>query len=196
MKPDLQRMKTEFLYTAVADVQGTIRATDSKIAVLLVILAIPLTKLGSIYGRCSELLTNENKCLSEFAALLVFIFACLWLLSFLAAIRAIIGIDDPSRHIDGVKPSGMFYSGSLFSPTFFDVYLNRPILAKKQLQQQLDELPATAEALEKELIFEHAKLVYIRSMKMNRMKYAFGFGVAWIFSGGALWLMSLMFHKF
>jgi hypothetical protein len=193
---DIENMRTTFLYAAIADAQGTIRATDSKIGVLLVILIIPLTKFGAIYGKCSALLGGENKCLAEFVAVLTFMFVCLWFLSFLAAMRAIIAIDDPSRHIDGTKPTGIFYSGGLFDPKFLDALLNRPILAKKQLQQQLAELPTSAEDINKELLFEHAKLVYIRAMKINRMKYAFGFGIAWVFSGGALWLMSLLFHKF
>lgn len=184
--------KITFLYAAIADAQNTIRAIDTKMGVLLVMLAIPLTKFGSIFGKCHALVTCQNKCVSEFAPILIAIFAVLWFLSFWAAIRAMVGIDNPSRHIDGVKPSGIFYSGDLFTPTFADAFLNRPILAKKQLQQQLDNLPASADDIEKELTFEHAKLVYIRSMKMNRMKYAFIFGTGWVFTGGSIWLADLL----
>lgn len=187
----MNKERTEFLYAAIADAQGVIRATDSKIGLVLVMLAIPFTKLGTIYAKCVTLLNTENRCLAEFSSVLIFIFASLWILSFFTAMKAIIAIDDPSRHIDGIKPNGIFYSGGLFVPTFLDAFLNRPILAKKQLQQQIDQLPTTQEAVNSELVFEHAKIVYIRSMKLNRMKYAFIFGIAWIFVGGALWFLSL-----
>lgn len=187
----MTKERTEFLYSAIIDAQGVIRAADSKIGLLLIMLAIPFTKLGVIYVKCMTLLNTENRCLAECSSVLVFIFGCLWLLSFLIAMKAIIAIDDPSRHIDGTKPSGIFYSGGLFAPTFLDAFLNRPIMAKMQLQQQMNKVPTTLDDVHKELIFEHAKLVYIRSMKLNRLKYAFIFGVAWVLVGGALWLISL-----
>jgi hypothetical protein len=191
----ITKERTEFLYAAIADAQGVIRATDSKIGLILVILAIPMTKLGTIYAKCVALLDAENRCLAEVSTVLVVIFACLWVLSFFTAMKAIIAIDNPSRHIDGAKPNGIFYSGTLFIPTFLDAFLNRPIMAKRQLQDQADDLPSTLEALNHELIFEHAKLVYIRSIKLNRMEYAFIFGITWIFVGGVLWFLSLNFQS-
>lgn len=187
-------LKTTFLYSAISDAQGTIRATDAKIGLLLVILAIPLTKLGQIFVKCHSLLSCQNRFIGEFGAVLTVIFASLWCLSFLAAMKAIIAIDDPSQHIDGAKPSGVFYSGGLFRPTFLDAFQNRPLIAKKQLHQQLEDFPDSVEEINKELVFEHAKLVYIRSIKMNRMKYAFIFGIAWVFCGGVLWLTNLLIH--
>jgi len=34
-------------------------------------------------------------------------------------------------------------------------------------------------------------LVYIRTIKMKRLGYAFDFGITWVFLGGILWLTSL-----
>lgn len=192
---EIASFKTNFLYAAIADAQGTIRATDSKIGLLMVMLIIPFTKLGTIYNKCSLLLENDNRILAQCATVHIVIFVFLWLLSFWAAIMAVNGIDDPSKHIDGEKPSGVFYSGGLFVPTFLDAFFKTQLLAKKQLQMQLRDLPTSIEALHNELIYEHAKVVYIRQMKMNRLKHAFIFGIAWVFCGGALWLLSLSFQN-
>jgi len=184
-------MKTTFLYAAIADAQGTIRATDSKISVLMIILAIPLTKLGSIYRDCYALYSNENKCISNLSLILIFIFFCLWILSFWSAIRALNPVDDPLDHIDGEKPNGVFYSGGLFQPGFWAASFKCFTKSKKQIQHQLDQLPSSAENLVKELTFEHMKLVYIRTIKLKRLGYAFDFGIAWVLIGGVLWLASL-----
>ena len=58
-------MKSTFLYAAISDAQGTIRSIDSKIGILLVILIIPLTKLGGIYRVCYALLNNDIKCVGH-----------------------------------------------------------------------------------------------------------------------------------
>ena len=116
---DSDSIKTAFLYAAIADAQGTIRATDAKISVLMVILAIPFTKLGSIYRDCFGLYSNQNRYISNIALIFEVAFLLFWILSFWAATRAINPVDDPSEHIDGGKPTGVFYSGGLFQPGFW-----------------------------------------------------------------------------
>jgi hypothetical protein len=191
---DVDFMKSTFLYAAIADAQGTIRAIDSKIAVLMVVLAIPLTKLGAIYRDCLALYNNGNSCVSHLSFFLTVVFFFLWLLSYWSALRALNPVDDPSDHIDGDKPNGVFYSGGLFQPGFWAASFKCFTKSKKQIQHQLDQLPASTENLVKELTFEHMKLVYIRTIKMKRLGYAFDLGRAWILIGGILWLASLHFN--
>lgn len=187
-------MKTTFLYAAIADAQGTIRAVDSKISVFMVVLAIPLTKLGSIYRDCLALYNNGNGFISHLSSFLTVIFFFFWLLSFWSALRALNPVDDPSDHIDGVKPNGVFYSGGLFQPGFWAASFKCFTKSKRQIQHQLDQLPASAENLVNELTFEHMKLVYIRTIKIKRLGYCFDFGRAWVLVGGILWLASLHFN--
>lgn len=187
-------LKITFLYAAIADAQGTIRATDPKIAALMVILSIPLTKLGSIYRDCHDLIRNENACVSYMAFLLTIIFGFLWVLSYWSALRALNPVDNPTDHIDGSKPTGVFYSGGLFQPGFWAASFKCFTRSKQQIQHQLDQIPNSSEDLVKELTFEHMKLVYIRTIKMKRLGYAFDFGRAWILIGGILWLASLHFN--
>jgi hypothetical protein len=181
---DIEGIKSVFLYAAIADAQGTIRATDSKIAVLMVILAIPLTKLGNIYRDCFALYNNENRCVSNLSIILIFIFCCLWLISFWTAIRALHPVDNPADHIDGERPTGIFYSGGLFQPNFWAANFKCFSKAHRQIQHQLGQLPSSAEDLIKELTFEHMKLIYIRTIKLKRLGYTFDYGKAWIFIGG------------
>lgn len=143
MSKEIEYSKAEFLYAAITDTQGTIRATDSKIAVLMVILAIPLTRLGSVYRDWSHLYANEHRCISNLALILGIMFVSVWILSFWATMRALNPVDDPSQHIDGEKPNGTFYSGALFNPGFWAAHFKCFTRSKKQLQHQLDELPSS-----------------------------------------------------
>jgi len=188
---EIDSAKATFLYAAISDAQGTIKATDSKIAVLMVILAIPLTKLGSIYRDCFALYSNESRCVSNFSLILICAFCLFWFLSFWAAMRALNPVDNPSDHIDGEKPNGIFYSGGLFQPNFWAANFKCLSKSNRQIQHQLDQLPSSTENLVKELTFEHMKLVYIRTIKMKRLGYTFDFGRIWVFVGGILWLTSL-----
>ena len=188
-------MKTEFLYASINDIQSTIRAIDAKISVLMVILIIPLSKLNSIYDVCSKLVKFDSGKFTFAFALLVIFFALFWFFSFWAAIKAIISIDNPVDHVDGDKPTGTFYCGHLYDTETDDAFTNRKIKSKKTLSEHQNSLPEDEDSLKKELAFEQMKLVYIRSMKLVRCKFAYSLGLWWIATGGAIWLLKLLLVK-
>ena len=177
-----------FLYAAITDTQGTIRAIDSKTNYLAVLLAIPTLKLGAIYGKIAMLMKGDWTNGKWLVLGLVVPFVASWFLAVLAAFRALCAIDNPSSHITGNLPVAAFYLPTLFRPALIDVFTNRDIKAERQLHQHREEIPATDDAIVDALSFEQMKLVYIRSVKTLRSQWAYRFAAAWALLGGMLWL--------
>jgi hypothetical protein len=120
-----------------------------------------------------------------------FVFALSWLLAFIFAMRGIIGIDNPADHVPGTIPNGVFYGGYLYNLSFFDTLFNSNIQSAFKLGDHLARIPLDHETIKNELVFEQMKLIYIRTIKMARHKFAFFFGAIWIICGGLIWLASL-----
>jgi hypothetical protein len=191
--PDKLELQLSYLYNSITDIQGVIRAIDTKLNYLLVILIIPLTKLNGIYSIA--VISNKKafsyQILGYLSVLILIIFVLSWLFAFVLAMRGIIGIDNPVNHVSGTRPKGTFYGGYLYKVTFLDTLINRNIQSACKLEEHLPTIPADMDAIRKELIFEQMKLIYIRTIKMARQYYAFIFGAIWIVCGGMVWLTSL-----
>lgn len=191
---DNQELSLTYIYNSITDIQGTIRAIDTKLNYLLAILLVPLTKLNSIYD-ISYL--AYKKALSYYVLdyLALFILAAFvlsWAFAFVLAIRGIIGIDNPFNHVSGAKPKGTFYGGYLYSTTFYETLCNRNIQPACKLDEHLSTIPVSTDAIRNELTFEQMKLIYIRTIKMARHRCAFIFGAIWIVSGGVIWTAKLV----
>jgi hypothetical protein len=184
-KEESERYGIEFLYQAIGDTQGTIRAIDAKLAVVLVILSLPFTTIGGIFERCGKLVCWENNWSGVAGLALFTVFGVLWAGGFLAALRGIIGIHNPAKHVDtgGMKPKGCFYNAGLYKPRFVDSILNRKSLSKKTLGEAIRGLPKKEADVLAELEYEHMKLVYIRDTKQVRQYWAFRIAVLWLVTG-------------
>lgn len=171
--------KLQFIRDSILDIQSTIRVIDTKIAVLLVILLSPLSNLGSISTHIESFVTKFPDCFDWF---IVLIFIISWVLSVIAAIRVISSIDNPASHIvNNDKYSGVFYSGGLYSAGILDVFFNRLILkASKDVDRHLTTFPDSDESIEKELVFEQMKLVYIRDLKLCRLSFSISATFIWL----------------
>lgn len=174
--------KFDFLTKAIEDTQGTIRALDAKLVILISLLLLPLSKIWYIaeYFKLLSRAFRQNF-LIEF---LICLILSIWGLSFLIAVRGVGSISNPAAHIKGGnKPKGIFYYGGLFSDcNFFDSIFNRKnLMSKETIEGLLKNINIGDEDIETELVFEHAKITYIRQIKMIRLKWSFILSIADIF---------------
>jgi len=186
--------RKEFVVAAIGEAQATIRALDVKLAALLVAVLAPIPMLASIaecfagiYSRWSGFLVG-----SVFVA-----FSLCWALAILCYARAIGAISSPSKHVlNGAK-----YSGSLFGPGLFnflpiDAILNRSsVISKVDPLAHVHTMPSTSDDIERELAFEHLKLIYIRDIKLLRLQWGFRFSGAAISIGALLFVVARYYVK-
>lgn len=195
----LSDLTVTYLYQAISDIQGTIRAIDTKLSILLVILSLPFTNLGKIYNRISVLLKSNPQISIEivFVAMTV-IFSVTWLIAFVSALRGIISVDNPSKHISGIEQTknGSFYSSGLFNLALIDCFFNRKkVMSRSSFSELLSNLPVKTEQIANELRFEQLKLAYIRDIKLNRQLWAFRFSFFWLFFGFAIYSISVLLKQ-
>ena len=182
-----------FLSTSIADVQGTIRHLDAKVNYLMVVLASPFLKLEAIYQKCLFLLNLSNPWLVGTYAVLICGFALSWALASWTSLQALAAIDNPEKRVSGDRPGGIFYAATLFKLRFIDAFFNRRIESEYESHAHLEAIPETQAEIQSELALEHMKLVFIRCIKLHRVRYAYLFCRAWIALGGMLWLSWLHF---
>ena len=182
-----------FLSTSIADAQGTIRHLDAKVNYLMVVLATPFLKLDAIYQKCLLLLKLPNPWLVWTYAVLVSAFALCWALASWTSLQALAAIDNPEKQVSGNRPGGIFYAAALFKLRFIDAFFNRRVESEHQSHAHLKAIPDTQVAIHSELALEHMKLVFIRCIKLHRVRYSYLFCRAWIVLGGVLWLSWLHF---
>lgn len=180
--------KTAFLAGAILDVQSTIRAVDVKIGALIVGLLAPFANMGRICAHFEHII-NINKGLGIVLAAVFFI---AWITALIALVRALAAIENPAKHITNhTKYKGAFYGGGLYQFGLLDTFLNRDFIkASKDVASFEQDVPDTKKEIETELAFEQLKLLYIRDLKLHRLKYAIHFGLVWFFVGILSYLIS------
>jgi hypothetical protein len=191
--------RNEFLLSSIGDIQGTIRAMDTKLIGILIFLMLPLSHIGKIFFYCKHALIiycwHCPFCFIATIALII-LFCSSWLLTIITALKGISAIDNPSSHLcqnelqEENFPKGVFYNGDLFRPNILDILKNRPSLKSSiSIKKQLDSLPVNEDPITIELLFEQNKLVYIRSIKIIRQKWCFILLEFFIFTGCLLWII-------
>jgi hypothetical protein len=183
--------KSKFILNAILDTQATIRAIDVKIGYLLAALLVPFALLGRIWAH----LFNIHATLPfHIGDLLFFAFLLTWVFSILCLIRALSAIDNPAIHIINYRNySGIFYSGGLYEFEFFDSFQNRKsIRASDNVVSFLAKVPDSEINIQNELAFEQMKLIYIREIKLYRLKIGIRIAAFWFLIG----LFSFTLSKF
>ncbi len=195
MDKPINKYKLNFQYQAILDAQSAIRAIDTKIGILLIVILIPLSNLSSIRFHISNICPPIGVNLQFFMfTIIAFVFFLVWILAFFSAIRAIIAIDNPSSHILGCESlKGAFYCPGLYRLGFWDFILNRKtLMAQKNLLDVYKSIPTSIEDISMELTFEQMKLAYIRDVKFLRQKWAFVFSISWLIFGFVFFLLSII----
>lgn len=184
--------RTNFISAAIADTQSTIRATDVKVAAILVGVLAPLASTNRIFSHLEHFGLQSPRL---FFMLLVIAFLLAWLMALITLARAIGAIDNPSHHIINTgNCKGTFYAGDLYSLGFLDAFFNRDIIrASKDPRSFAAQLPTNSTEIEVELVFEQMKLVYIRDAKLNRLKWGYCFSLIWLSLGIVIFLSSKYF---
>jgi len=184
--------KTNFLYQSIVDMQGTIRAIDTKLNIAIVILSLPFTTISSIYKRfisISELYPNLSARIVAFSFFIIF--GLLWFITFCTTLNGLIGIDNPASHITGCAENltGVFYCGGIFKFSFLDNLFNRRCICSTQsLENHIKMLPNSENDMLRELAFEQMKLAYIRHMKQSRHFWSYLLMLIWLIVGFCIYL--------
>lgn len=174
--------RIEFLYAALQDCQHTIRAVDVKVGVLLVGLLAPFTNLGRIVAHVKHLVALSDPIIAYGLTAAFFV---LWTVALTSLVMAVSAIDNPANHIaSSSKFKGSFYGGGLYRFSIVDALINRDtVKAEKDFATFFGAIPNSEKEIEEELIFEQMKLIYIREVKLVRLKYAYRFSIAWFVVG-------------
>ena len=192
--------KSKFILNSILDTQATIRAIDVKIGYLLAALLVPFALLGRIWAH----LFNIHATLPFYIGdLLFFAFLLTWIFSILCLIRALSAIDNPAIHIiDHRNYNGIFYSGGLYQFEFFDSFQNRKsIRASENVVSFLAKVPDSERNIQNELAFEQMKLIYIREIKLHRLKTGIIAAICWFaiglssFASSKLYSTDVVSHK-
>jgi len=159
-----------FAIEAVKDIQGTIRAIDTKVGILLAVQAIPLSAVQSAFAAAhAGGLSASPATLAGALAFLV------WVAAAFVAIRTLTAVGDASKHVRAERrPADVFYAGGHFRFGWFDALLTRDApVSRGTIEQYAADIPSTAEDVNLHLAFEVLSLAYIRDLKIHRQKVAF-----------------------
>lgn len=181
--------RNEFIIAAIEDSQATIRAVDVKVGVLLVGLLAPFSNLGRILAHVTHLIETTIPLIAYGFPAAFFLF---WMLALTSLVMSISAIDNPAKHIaSSSKFKGSFYGGGLYKFSFLDSIINRDtVKAEKDTSEFSKSIPSSEKEIESELIFEHMKIIYIREIKLLRLKYSYRFSVVWFTLGLIIYFIS------
>ena len=155
----------DFLQSAIEDTQQNIRAIDFKIGALLAGCIVPFPQIRTIY----EFLISNDLWYQQALAWLIF---SIWLVAVLILLAALSAFGNPSKHInDGYAQKGYYYGGGVFKFNLINGFIRTDIRANRTVSSYVDELQENFSFLD-ELAFEHLKLIYIRDLKLYRLKFS------------------------
>ncbi|MGC3818755.1 hypothetical protein [Acinetobacter sp. G11] len=158
--------KLEFLHSAIQDTQQNIRAIDFKIGALLAGCIVPFPQIREIF---KFLTANELWWQQALATIIL----AIWLLTVIILLLALSVIDSPSKHInDSTDQKGLYFNTGLFKFNLFNIFWRTDNFSKKSVQDYKNEIEDTTLDISKELAFEHLKLIYIRDLKIFRLRHA------------------------
>ena len=158
--------KFEFLHSAIQDTQQNIRALDFKIGALLAGCIVPFPQIREIF----KFLTANELWWQQIVATVIL---AIWLLTVIILLSALSAIDNPTRHIsDNIQQRGIYFGAGRFKFKILNIFCRTNNFAVKSVQDYKDEIEDTTLDITKELAFEHLKLIYIRDLKIFRLRHA------------------------
>jgi hypothetical protein len=186
--------RSEFVVAAVAEAQATIRAIDVKVAALLVAALAPVPLLASI-GECFSGIYKEWGGLLIGATLIVFCVS--WMLAIICYAMAIGAISSPSAHVRNAETrSGALYGPGIYKLSALDALINRSgVKSNTEPTAHLLNMPNTPDDIERELAFEHLKLIYIRDIKILRLRWGFRMSAISVGIGAAFYTVARYYLK-
>lgn len=155
---------------AVRDAQGTIRATDTKVGILLAVLAIPLPYVISAVSAAERIGLHLT-----FGTVFGSLAVTLYVVAGFVAIRALVGVGNAAAHVTrSERPPDVFYLGGLYRLGWIDAIFNRRgIVSRRDLDEIAGTVPRDAEKALRVVVNELMTLAYVRDVKLHRQKTAF-----------------------
>jgi hypothetical protein len=177
-----------FLYASIEDIQSTIRAIDTKLGLLLIVIVIPISENEMLYNKIKATFLNEtvDLKLKILSLVIMIVFYLFWALAFFTTFKGIMTVQNPRKHIKKnlkfeKSLSGSFYRKHLYKFNFLNLIftgLNKS--GFKNLEELYENLPKNNDLIIKELLFEQTKLAYVRDIKTLRQAFAFRFTFVWV----------------
>jgi hypothetical protein len=168
---------------SIKDIQGTIRAVDAKIGILLAALAFPLKDVAERYIAAHS---SGISFASVFFTLAIISYG----IGILLSVLTLSGIGGSHNHATGTGHFNTFYAAAMFRLNFIDaLFRRREIRSSMSVEKFVDEIPKTCDRMLLDIAAEIMQLAYIRDLKILRQRYAFLFtGIAFLlgFIGFAL----------
>jgi hypothetical protein len=161
---------------SIKDIQGTIRAIDAKIGILLAALAFPLKDVAERY------ISIHSSGIST-ASIVLTLAVISYGLGIVFSLLTLSGVGGAHFHTTGSGHFNTFYAAGLFKLHFIDAIFRRgEVRSTMSVQQFAEEIPKTCESMTIDLAAEIMQLAYIRDLKLLRQHYAF------LFTGTAFFL--------
>ncbi|MFT7317862.1 MAG: hypothetical protein ACI8WF_002295 [Pseudoalteromonas distincta] len=155
-------LQHDFLYKVINDTQTTIRALDVKLGFLFAFYCAPL--IG--WKVALEVLDSIEYCILKVLLSVVLLF---WLFGLYSLFLALRPIHNSNILVNDNAVKGIAYNSHLFDSNELDHLFNTPIEPKVDIDSYVKDLPSS-EILKKELAYDLYKLVFIRDVKILRVK--------------------------
>jgi hypothetical protein len=176
-----------FVLSSIKDIQGTIRAVDTKVSILLAALAIPLPQVALFFTYW-----HSNGFSATWGHLIMALAVLLYVTAVYVAVKTLVGIGDATGHVRGVRVQNTFYAGGMFRLDWRDALADRAaVQSSKTVDEYIASLPATRGAMVEELTIEMLALAYIRDLKLYRQRVAFAATV----TAGAVAVIGLILSR-
>jgi len=158
-----------FLIESVKDSQGTIRAIDTKVSILLAALSIPIKDVAdTISGWHTAGFHVGIESTFKVLAIVAYVLAVY------VSVRTLSGLGNSAPHVVGSGSHNMFYAGGLYPFSFMDAFVGRTsIQSKRTLQQYIHSMPGDHHAVVTELTSEIMSLAFIRDLKLYRQRISY-----------------------
>lgn len=154
--------------------QSTIRAVDTKLTAILVVLILPITQSQAFAKSLSHTWSQAGSGCKLALAGLIITFALFWLATFVASMLGLWSINNPTKMVSGInKVNGSFFLGGMYPLKWWHGFIkNQNVKSNKSISECLENLPDKDSIIE-ELVFEQMKLAYIRDKKISHQKAAY-----------------------
>ncbi len=182
--------KFNYLIASIQDMQSSIRAVDTKLTAILVVLVLPITQSQVFAKSLTHTWSQAGTGCKVVLTGLIMVFAFFWLGTFMAAMLGLWSINNPSKMVRGAnKVTGSFFLGGLYPFKWWHGFIkNQDINSRKSISECFENIPDDDSVIE-ELVFEQMKLAYIRDKKINHQKAAYYCLSGGLITGFFIWVI-------
>jgi hypothetical protein len=194
--PDFNVERKSYLFEAIKDTQGIIRALDFKANALLVVMTLLLANANKAAAAAGFLL-RRHECIGYIAAAFGIVAIISGAISAWFAVLTLGAQFDPRSAVNvgaTEKPFlGSFFAGGYFTfktlPFIFGRFIVR---AQTSLDTYLSKIPESSSAMVDSLAYEQLKVASIRDSKAKSIGIAYSFGVLSLALVAVIWLSGIM----